>query len=163
MQHNKLNNKSPLIGIAAVLLFVGTIVALIILIKNSSTKEFDEEGQLIKQDTPTVAYPEIDKYGTDYDAPTLIPDTLMGTDGRTLTDAGYEDGYWAGFDDAHLGQERASYDESYTNAATQQERTIYAQNYREGYDEGWACGLNDRKAMDQKAETDKMPEKVEHH
>lgn len=161
MQATPNNKKSPFIGIAVVLILVGLIVALIVLTKGSTTKTFDEEGQLIQNDTLDIAHPSIDDTDPEYELSAIVPDTLMGTDGRDLSDAGFEDGYWAGYDDARLGQEHASYDESYSGAASQKERSLYAKNYKEGYSEGWTSGINDRNAIDQKAEDYKMPERAE--
>lgn len=160
MQHDKQNNKSPLLGIAIVLLFVGAIVAFIVLTKQSTPKMFDEEGQLIQEDSPAVAHPNVEDPLNEYEEDIITPDTIVGTDGRSITDAGYEDGYWAGYEDARL--EQKSYDESCKFAASAKDRNLYAANYREGYKEGWACGMQDRESIDQKEEAEKMPHTSTH-
>lgn len=162
MQKKELNNKSPFVGIAVVLIFVGAIVAFIILAKQSTSKAFDEEGQLIQESAPAVAHPDLGDNSTEIETAVIPPDTIVGTDGRSISDAGYEDGYWAGYDDAHLGEHQASYDESCSFVASQSDRSIYATNYREGYEEGWACGLQEREKIDQKDETEKMPHSSSH-
>lgn len=138
-------NGSPLASIVVVALLVGMAVALIVFLKNATSRDLDPNGYFKTNSDSTIAKPELDKEGpsTGLIEPSL-PDTIMGTDARDVSDAGYEDGYWAGYDDAHLGQERASYDESCT-FPTAADRAKYARNYREGYQEGWQTGLTDRK------------------
>lgn len=152
-------NGSPLAGIFLVLAFVAAAVALIIFLKSSTTRSLDGDGRLRTTADSLVATPALaPDEPASADAPfVVVSDTMMGTDGREVSDAGYEDGYWAGYDDAHLGQERASYDESCT-FPTPAERRKYAQNYREGYAEGWQAGISDREAADRADEHKKMPQ-----
>lgn len=139
------NNRSPIAGIIAVILLVSAAVGAIVFLKRSTTRILDAEGNLITQPDSQVAHPTIGSESphsldtTD----TQFPDTILGTDARDVSDAGYEDGYWAGYDDAHLGQERASYDES-CNFPSETDRRKYTLNYREGYKEGWQVGNQDR-------------------
>lgn len=147
MNHsNPKKNTSGLAGILAVALFVAAMVALIIFLKRNASQPFDSDGRLRVENDSVVARPDVGREVVgpiDSMAPQL-PDTIMGTDERDVSDAGYEDGYWAGYDDAQLGQERASYDES-SSFATSQERHRYTESYREGYAEGWQVGLQDHK------------------
>lgn len=76
--------------------------------------------------TPTAGYP-------------AEPDS-MTMDLRVPSDAGYEDGYYAGITDGVAGQERASYDESSQFPKASQRRN-YAEAYRRGYAQGYADGL----------------------
>lgn len=63
----------------------------------------------------------------------------MATDTRIPSEAGYEDGYWAGYDDGTAGTEHASYDTTsrFPHAA---QRDNYAQQYAKGYDDGFKAG-----------------------
>ncbi len=60
---------------------------------------------------------------------------------RIPTDAGYEDGYYAGITDGVTGDERASYDES-SQFPKPADRRSYADAYRRGYAQGYADGLD---------------------
>lgn len=158
MSYNNLNKKekgsSPLISFIVVLLIVGGAVALIVTLKNATSRNLSDDGLFMSASDSVVAQPDVDpdEGSAHQDIPLMIlPDTIMGTDARNVADAGYEDGYWAGYDDAHLGQERATYDESYT-FASQAERATYASNYREGYKEGWEVGLRDKERKESKSE-----------
>ena len=157
---NNLNNKkngSPLASIIVVVALVAAAVAFIVFLKRATVRSLDADGFLRTSADSCIAHPDLDAENSETAglAPAL-PDTVMGTDARDVADAGYEDGYWAGYDDAHLGEERASYDESCT-FTTQAERQKYAANYREGYAEGWQTGIADREAADRADEQTKMP------
>lgn len=150
--NNSQNNGSAFASIVVVVLLVALAVGLIVFLKNATSRRLDPNGYFNTPSDSTVAKPELDKdnHNTGLIEASL-PDTIMGTDARDVADAGYEDGYWAGYDDAHLGQERASYDESCT-FPTAADRAKYARNYREGYQEGWQTGLADREAANNNEE-----------
>lgn len=144
--NNNSQNGSPLASIIVVALLVGLAVALIVFLKNATNRDLDSDGYFKTASDSTIAEPDLDKESKNSGIiEASLPDTIMGTDARDVADAGYEDGYWAGYDDAHLGQERASYDESCT-FPTAADRAKYARNYREGYQEGWQTGQADREA-----------------
>lgn len=64
-------------------------------------------------------------------------DTSM--DLRSPSDAGYEDGYFAGLEDGIAQRERFSYDES-SQFPTSAQRRNYAEGYRRGYHQGFHDG-----------------------
>lgn len=146
-------------GIIFVALLVAAAVALIIFLKNSSTRSLDVDGYFRTPADTVVATPSVggDTLAQDNATEIVVPDTILGTDARDVSDAGYEDGYWAGYDDAHLGDERASYDES-SNFPSPADRRKYTVSYRAGYQDGWQTGLNDREAMDKADENKKLPQ-----
>ena len=146
------------------LLVVGAVVGIVYL-KRSTARSLDVDGYLRAASdsavaTPVVTTDEDPRFSPDESAasPISLPDTLMGSDQRRVTDAGYEDGYWDGYDDAHKGEHRQSYDEMST-FASQAERRQYAECYREGYEEGWQAGLQHRANADERDEGSKMPDK----
>lgn len=155
--NNNSNNPSPIASIATVAFIIAAVVVLIIFLKCSTLRSLDADGYLRTQQDSIVATPQLPNEGKgDFSEGPALPDTIMGTDERDAADAGFEDGYWAGYDDAHLGEENASYDES--SAFPTADRKRYASNYREGYAEGWAAGIADREQADKQEEKHKLPE-----
>lgn len=100
------------------------------LARRDSLRQIDSPDTTLTPDLPAPAEPA----PTD----TLTPDTLT-TDQRVPSDAGYEDGYFAGLEDGISSQERFSYDETsqFPNPA---QRRNYAEAYRRGYAQGYADG-----------------------
>lgn len=153
MNNNNDNNIS-ILRILITILIVSAAVASIIALKNATARYLDNNGNLRNVADTTTVHPDISNdQGIEPSAPILLTDTIVGTDERDSADAGYEDGYWAGYDDAHLCAENASYDES-SNFPTEQERRKYALNYKEGYQEGWEVGCRDREAKAPTTEED---------
>ena len=77
-------------------------------------------------------------------APTLDTTTEQSTDTvsvdqRLPSDAGYEDGYFAGLQDGLDDMERASYDDS-SKFPTAEQRSNYTDAYKRGYAQGFADG-----------------------
>lgn len=67
----------------------------------------------------------------------------VSMDLRVPSDAGYQDGYYAGLQDGISGDERASYDET-SQFPTPAQRRNYAEAYRRGYLQGFADGQEGR-------------------
>lgn len=63
----------------------------------------------------------------------------MSVDQRLPSDAGYEDGYFAGLQDGLDDMERASYDDS-SKFPTAEQRSNYTDSYKRGYAQGFTDG-----------------------
>lgn len=68
-----------------------------------------------------------------------VPTDSLSMDLRVPSDAGYQDGYYAGLQDGISGDERASYDET-SQFPTPAQRRNYAEAYRRGYLQGFTDG-----------------------
>lgn len=144
---------------------VGAVVGTIYL-KRSNARTLDVDGYFHSPSDSAVAIPSVTPADDSHlspdeaspDADLVIPDTLMGTDQRHVEDAGYEDGYWDGYDDAHMGEYRLSFNEACAFNSLAEKRQ-YAACYREGYEEGWEAGLQHRVTADERDESSKMPPK----
>lgn len=136
-----------------ILLVLGAIV-LIIYMKRSTDQPLTPE-QAARRDsinriaTPdTTQAPELDtptrEFPLSTDSAALLPTDSLDTsmDLRTPSDAGYEDGYFAGLEDGISGRERFSYDES-SQFPTAAQRRNYAQGYQRGYAQGFRDGQNE--------------------
>lgn len=136
-------NSSPLFSILIVIIAISSIVGVIIFLKNATSRNISPDGLLHHSTDSIVARPDISNDGSDgQDSNIAQPDTIMGTDARSVSDAGYEDGYWAGYDDAFIQEEHASYDEN-CSFSTESDRKKYREYYREGYADGWKVGIQD--------------------
>ena len=69
------------------------------------------------------------------------PTDTVSMDLRLPSDAGYEDGYFAGLQDGLDDMERASYDDT-SKFPTEAQRRNYADAYKRGYAQGFADGQN---------------------
>ena len=125
--------------IAVVLLAVGIIVYL----KRSTDVPLTPEGMAARDSVQRMASPDTTTAPAE-NAPTLDPTTEQSTDPvsvdqRLPSDAGYEDGYFAGLQDGLDDMERASYDDS-SKFPTAEQRSNYTDAYKRGYAQGFADG-----------------------
>ena len=95
----------------------------------------DSLSRMAKPDTTFTP----DEDATIQTAPYPEPDDSVSMDLRVPSDAGYQDGYYAGLQDGISGDERASYDES-SQFPTPAQRRNYAEAYRRGYLQGFTDG-----------------------
>ena len=129
-------------------LIFGTIaliaVGLILFLKKSSDVPLSPEHAARRDSLSRIATPDTTA------APELTPalhlddnsaadDDSLATDTRIPSDAGYEDGYFAGLEDGVTGDERLSYDET-SQFPTAAQRRNYAEAYRRGYAQGYEDG-----------------------
>ena len=118
--------------------------ATVIYLKRSSDVTLTPEGIAARDSLRNIVHP--DTTALPEVQPALPATTYpaeadsMSMDLRVPSDAGYEDGYYAGITDGVVGQERASYDESSQFPHASQRRN-YAEAYRRGYAQGYADGL----------------------
>ena len=125
--------------IAVVLLAVGIIVYL----KRSTDVPLTPEGMAARDSVQRMASPDTTTAPAE-NAPTLDTTTEQSTDTvsvdqRLPSDAGYEDGYFAGLQDGLDDMERASYDDS-SKFPTAEQRSNYTDSYKRGYAQGFADG-----------------------
>ena len=125
--------------IAVVLLAVGIIVYL----KRSTDVPLTPEGMAARDSVQRMASPDTTTAPAE-NAPTLDTTTEQSTDTvsvdqRLPSDAGYEDGYFAGLQDGLDDMERASYDDS-SKFPTAEQRSNYTDAYKRGYAQGFADG-----------------------
>lgn len=125
--------------IAVVLLAVGIIVYL----KRSTDVPLTPEGMAARDSVQRMASPDTTTTPAE-NAPTLDTTTEQSTDTvsvdqRLPSDAGYEDGYFAGLQDGLDDMERASYDDS-SKFPTAEQRSNYTDAYKRGYAQGFADG-----------------------
>lgn len=73
------------------------------------------------------------------DSTTEQPTDTVSVDQRLPSDAGYEDGYFAGLQDGFDDMERASYDDS-SKFPTAEQRSNYTDAYKRGYAQGFTDG-----------------------
>lgn len=125
--------------IAVVLLAVGIIVYL----KRSTDVPLTPEGMAARDSVQRMASPDTTTAPAE-NAPTLDTTTEQSTDTvsvdqRLPSDAGYEDGYFAGLQDGLDDMERASYDDS-SKFPTAEQRSNYTDSYKRGYAQGFTDG-----------------------
>lgn len=132
-------------GAALLLLGALLIIAVIIFLK-TQTPQAQPSPQMPADSTtskPSIAVPDttlspdVQEDTHDNVAP-AAPDSI-GADPRSPDEAGAEDGYWNGLYDGIAGQEQAGQDVT-SNFPTEEERRIYAENYRESYIQGFREG-----------------------
>lgn len=127
--------------IAVVLLAVGIIIFL----KHSSDVPLTPEGFAARDSIQRMATPDTttapiqDFTSTDTDS--SLPTDTVSMDLRLPSDAGYEDGYFAGLQDGLDDMERASYDDT-SKFPTEAQRRNYTDAYKRGYAQGFADGQN---------------------
>lgn len=144
-QHNSTSSDTTTLIRAVMLLIVlVSTVCAVVYLKRSSDVPLTPEGLAARDSLRHIVHPDTtiapesvpsDAIGTTNSA----PDSIM-MDLRVPSDAGYEDGYYAGITDGVVGEERASYDESSQFPEAAQRRN-YAEAYRRGYAQGYADGL----------------------
>lgn len=125
--------------IAVVLLAVGIIVYL----KRSTDVPLTPEGMAARDSVQRMASPDTTTAPAE-SAPTLDstteqPTDTVSVDQRLPSDAGYEDGYFAGLQDGLDDMERASYDDS-SKFPTAEQRSNYTDAYKRGYAQGFTDG-----------------------
>ena len=127
--------------IAVVLLAVGIIIFL----KRSSDVPLTPEGFAARDSAQRMATPDTTVAPTEdfssSDTNTAQPTDTVSMDLRLPSDAGYEDGYFAGLQDGLDDMERASYDDT-SKFPTEAQRRNYADAYKRGYAQGFADGQN---------------------
>ena len=127
--------------IAVVLLAVGIIIFL----KHSSDVPLTPEGFAARDSIQRMATPDtttapIEDF-TSTDTDSSLPTDTVSMDLRLPSDAGYEDGYFAGLQDGLDDMERASYDNT-SKFPTEAQRRNYTDAYKRGYAQGFADGQN---------------------
>ena len=127
--------------IAVVLLAVGIIIFL----KHSSDVPLTPEGFAARDSIQRMATPDtttapIEDF-TSTDTDLSLPTDTVSMDLRLPSDAGYEDGYFAGLQDGLDDMERASYDDT-SKYPTEAQRRNYTDAYKRGYAQGFADGQN---------------------
>lgn len=145
MSHPKSDSRSNFIrAILFILVGIGA-ATLIIYLKQASDIPLTPEGiahrdSIQRMATPdTMGTPGIEENDT-YEVPASETDTVS-TDLRVPSDAGYEDGYYAGLDDGINDDPKGSYDPS-SQFPTQGQRNSYADAYKRGYTAGYQDGQN---------------------
>ena len=121
-----------------------TAVSLIAFLKRSSDIPLTPEGIAHRDSISRFAIPDTTE--TPEATPSLAPaetypapDDSISVDTRIPSDAGYQDGYFAGLEDGLADKERYSYDES-SQFPTAAQRRNYAAAYRRGYQQGFNDG-----------------------
>ena len=121
--------------IAVVLLAVGIIIFL----KRSSDVPLTPEGFAARDSAQRMATPDTTVAPTEdfpsSDTNTAQPTDTVSMDLRLPSDAGYEDGYFAGLQDGLDDMERASYDDT-SKFPTEAQRRNYAQGFADGQNQG---------------------------
>ncbi len=147
MNKNKMNNRrdAMLLILAAVLI---TAIAIVLKILSPKASPDAEPGAPMRPTEKPVAIPDTTlSPDVSSDAPDsvvpAIPDSI-GIDRRPPDEAGAEDGYWNGLYDGIAGQEQTEHDVT-SNFPTEEERRIYADNYRESYIQGYQEGIKQKK------------------
>ena len=124
--------------IAVVLLAVGIIVYL----KRSTDVPLTPEGMAARDSVQRMASPDTTapaESAPTLDSTTEQPTDTVSVDQRLPSDAGYEDGYFAGLQDGLDDMERASYDDS-SKFPTAEQRSNYTDSYKRGYAQGFTDG-----------------------
>lgn len=144
-QHN--SSSSDTTAFIRVVLFVVVLIATVcavVYLKRSSDLPLTPEGVAARDSLRRIAHPDttVSPGSVPADAAGTVeyPSDSVTMDLRVPSDAGYEDGYYAGITDGVAGEERASYDESSQFPEASQRRN-YAEAYRRGYAQGYADGL----------------------
>ena len=127
-----------------VLLLCFLVVAAVVVLKKASNKpnlpvDYDAEDSVqVPASMPDTTTSEID-VETDNDYVPVASqqsDSVVQKDRRAPSDAGYEDGYNMGVEDAKIHVYKANYDES-SEFSSSADQAAYAMAYRKGYDEGY--------------------------
>ena len=98
-----------------------------------------------------------------FDTTTEQSTDTVSVDQRLPSDAGYEDGYFAGLQDGLDDMERASYDDS-SKFPTAEQRSNYTDAYKRGYAQGFADGQAQGDAeqnLKENAENDVVAPKID--
>lgn len=128
------------------ILFIAVViiaVAVIVYLKHSTDVPLTPEGIAARDSVQRMASPDTTSTPAE-NAPTLDSTTeqasdTVSMDQRLPSDAGYEDGYFAGLQDGLDDMERASYDDS-SKFPTAEQRSNYTDAYKRGYAQGFADG-----------------------
>lgn len=123
------------------LVVVGAVVALKTASNRPALPVGDEADDSTAVSAPVPApAADVPAYDVEYDvpAPPVRPDSVVQKDPRKPADAGYEDGYNMGVDDAKTHVYKANYDES-SEFPSVKDQADYALAYRKGYDAGYAA------------------------
>lgn len=128
------------------ILFIAVViiaVAVIVYLKRSTDVPLTPEGIAARDSVQRMASPDTTSTPAE-NAPTLDSTTeqasdTVSVDQRLPSDAGYEDGYFAGLQDGLDDMERASYDDS-SKFPTAEQRSNYTDAYKRGYAQGFADG-----------------------
>lgn len=128
------------------ILFIAVViiaVAVIVYLKRSTDVPLTPEGIAARDSVQRMASPDTTSTPAE-NAPTLDSSTeqasdTVSIDQRLPSDAGYEDGYFAGLQDGLDDMERASYDDS-SKFPTAEQRSNYTDAYKRGYAQGFADG-----------------------
>lgn len=128
------------------ILFIAVVliaVAVIVYLKRSTDVPLTPEGIAARDSVQRMASPDTTSTPAE-NAPTLDSTTeqasdTVAVDQRLPSDAGYEDGYFAGLQDGLDDMERASYDDS-SKFPTAEQRSNYTDAYKRGYAQGFADG-----------------------
>lgn len=139
---DKVNRSRQLKYVVLLLCFL--VVVAVVALKKASNKpnlpvDYDAEDSMnVSSSMPdTTTSDNSSDAVNDYVPVTPVPsDSVVQKDRRAPSDAGYEDGYNMGVEDAKTHVYKANYDESseFSSAADQ---AAYALAYRKGYDEGY--------------------------
>ena len=131
--------------VISVVLFSILVVFVIVYFKMNA----DEQMNGMSEENLPVAIPDtsstLDLFVEEYTEDTLVPAENLGTDTRSAMEAGDEDGYWDGWYDGAETGKRSRYDEI-SNFSSATDRQIYAENYREGYEKGFAESMKSKKS-----------------
>ena len=130
------------------ILFIAVVllaVSIIIFLKHSSDVPLTPEGfsardSIQRMATPDTTTAPIEDF-TSTDTDSSLPTDTVSMDLRLPSDAGYEDGYFAGLQDGLDDMERASYDDT-SKFPTEAQRRNYTDAYKRGYAQGFADGQN---------------------
>ena len=128
------------------ILFIAVViiaVAVIVYLKRSTDVPLTPEGIAARDSVQRMASPDTTSTPAE-NTPTLDSTTeqasdTVSVDQRLPSDAGYEDGYFAGLQDGLDDMERASYDDS-SKFPTAEQRSNYTDAYKRGYAQGFADG-----------------------
>ncbi len=146
--------------IAVVLLAVGIIVYL----KRSTDVPLTPEGMAARDSVQRMASPDTTTAPAEstptLDSTTEQPTDTVSVDQRLPSDAGYEDGYFAGLQDGLDDMERASYDDS-SKFPTAEQRSNYTDAYKRGYAQGFTDGQAQGDAEQNLKENDVAAPKID--
>lgn len=118
-------------------------IGLVVFLKRSTDVPLTPEQAAQRDSISHIATPDTtfapDETTNDHHTPYSASPDSVSQDLRVPSDAGYQDGYFAGLEDGINDDERASYDESsqFPNAS---QRLNYAEAYRRGYAQGFSDG-----------------------
>ena len=144
-QHNpSSSDTTAFIRVVLFVIILAATVCAVVYLKRSSDIPLTPEGVAARDSLRRIAHPDTTavpgSIPADATETRSVPSHSVTMDPRVPSDAGYEDGYYAGITDGVVGEERASYDESSQFPEAAQRRN-YAEAYRRGYAQGYADGL----------------------